>query len=183
MSDLTVVIPTIARCTLQRSIESLQNQTVQDWNAILVYDGVEPTLHFDDRRFTILRTEKLGSPSSAGLVRNVGIQRATTDWVGFLDDDDVLTEIYVEVFLKYKNFCDAMVMTMAMPAGGFIPHNYEMGIAEGNVGISFCYNKKKFPVMFEKSRVEDFRFLSSLQRAGARIMLLKEVGYKALGAR
>ena len=100
---ITFIIPTIGRDTLPDAIDCLLNQTCQEWKAIIIFDGIEPTIRISDDRITIIKCEKKHDRTffhSAGYVRNYGIQFATTEWVAFLDDDDGIKPTYVETFLK-----------------------------------------------------------------------------------
>ena len=100
---ITLIIPTINRLTLIDTLESLENQTNPDWKAICVFDNVTPDdniklkLDSDPRFKYIILSKKLGQNRNfAGLVRNVGIRQANTEWIGFVDDDDTLTPYYVQ---------------------------------------------------------------------------------------
>jgi len=41
MSLITFVIPSLNRDTLSTSVESLLNQTNENWRCVIVYDGIE----------------------------------------------------------------------------------------------------------------------------------------------
>jgi glycosyltransferase involved in cell wall biosynthesis len=47
---LTFIIPTIGRPTLKRTINSLQQLTNKNWNAIVIFDGISPNLQIKDER-------------------------------------------------------------------------------------------------------------------------------------
>ena len=98
-SKITFIIPTIGRSTLRRTLQSLQDQTNQNFKCIVVFDGIDPTITVDDNRFKIIKTNKLGQGrNSAGLVRNEGMKLVNTEWIGFVDDDDTLSNTYVDKF-------------------------------------------------------------------------------------
>jgi glycosyltransferase involved in cell wall biosynthesis len=91
MPKVSVVIPTHNRPALiGRAIRSVLGQTYQDFEIIVVDDGVElraekELLSFADERIRYLQNEKsLGAPVS----RNIGIKEARGDYIAFLDDDD-----------------------------------------------------------------------------------------------
>lgn len=115
-AKITFIIPSIGRETLHTTIESLLNQTCSEWNAIVVFDGVEPCLRTTDDRFTALQIEKEEKrcENRAGYVRNYGIQYATTEWVAFVDDDDTLLSEYVERFLEETDAYDNDVVIFRM---------------------------------------------------------------------
>ena len=90
--NVSIVIPTYARPTeLRRAIRTVQRQSIDDWELIIVDDGspqpvtLEPDVAADDRIVLIRQ------PSSMGVshARNTGIAHAGAPWVAFLDDDDL----------------------------------------------------------------------------------------------
>jgi glycosyltransferase involved in cell wall biosynthesis len=58
MSNLTFIVPSIGRDTLPRTIKSLENQTNQDWNAIIVFDGCVPNIETTNDKIKIIQIEK-----------------------------------------------------------------------------------------------------------------------------
>lgn len=96
---ITFVIPTIGRDTLQNAIQSIENQTDDNWKIIIIFDGVKSTINITNPKIQILEIEKIGKDrNSAGNVRNYGMNYVDTDWIAFLDDDDTIAEDYVETF-------------------------------------------------------------------------------------
>ncbi|MDE2385087.1 MAG: glycosyltransferase family 2 protein [Alphaproteobacteria bacterium] len=92
--QFSVIIPCWnAAGTLADTLKSLQAQTCQDWEAILVDDGssddtpaIAARFAEADPRFTMLATKRLG-PSAA---RNLaGLSHAKGEFLAFLDSDDV----------------------------------------------------------------------------------------------
>lgn len=88
----SVVVPAYnARRTIAETLRSIQAQTVPEFEVIVVDDGsVDDTAEvvgpfLDDPRFRLLRQ------ANAGLVgaRNAGLRLARSDFVAFLDADDV----------------------------------------------------------------------------------------------
>ncbi|MGC2241785.1 MAG: glycosyltransferase [Acidimicrobiia bacterium] len=85
---LTAIIPTHNRLDLlTRALESVQGQSVTV-EVIVVDDGSDPALSARDlpSGVSLLRSEVPRGPAAA---RNVGAAAAKTQWVGFLDDDDL----------------------------------------------------------------------------------------------
>lgn len=90
---VTVVIPAYNRGSrLVRAIESLQQQTLSHWEAIVVDDGsqddtpaVVSRLSAEDARIRLLRLDRNRGAQSA---RNAGIRAARAPWIAFLDSDD-----------------------------------------------------------------------------------------------
>ena len=80
--DVTVVIPHIPTRpnALVRAVKSAATQTIRPLDIIIATD--------------------LGREGAAG-TRNRALARATTTWVAFLDDDDVLLPQHLETLLKH----------------------------------------------------------------------------------
>lgn len=88
---VSVIIPTYNRSELlKKAIESLENQSHQNFEIIIIDDcstddTAEVVRGMDDERIIYLRhdTNKGGSEA-----RNTGIKQATGSFIGFLDSDD-----------------------------------------------------------------------------------------------
>lgn len=91
---VSVVIPMFnARATIGRALESLQAQTLAQWNAIVVDDGstdgssdVVRGMAQEDPRITLIHQPNRGP----GAARNAAIDRADGWFIQFLDADDWL---------------------------------------------------------------------------------------------
>src|SRR5690242_16188801 len=92
LADVTVVIPTHNRPALMR--RALSSVLAQDYaggiEVIVVFDRSEPEYSLE-RDATSRRVRVLSNSRTPGLAgsRNTGILAATSDYVAFLDDDDV----------------------------------------------------------------------------------------------
>ena len=178
---ITFVIPSLNRPTLKRTIQSLLNQTNPNWKAIVVYDGIDGEV-FDDDRIQTFKIEKLGSFSPhhgmAGLVRNYGLEKCDTEWIGFLDDDDTIDSNYVNTLQKKYNEYDFVVWKMLEPNGMIIPRLSNSNLEFGNVGISFCFKNKFKNLRFKTNRDgEDFDFLMELKKQSNKFIITSEVMY------
>jgi glycosyltransferase involved in cell wall biosynthesis len=88
---VSVIIPTYNRCdSLKHSIDSVLAQTYTDYELIIVDDGST-----DDTEIMVggfdspsIRYYKLRENKGAAAARNYGVQKATGNWVAFLDSDD-----------------------------------------------------------------------------------------------
>lgn len=113
---ITVILPSFCRDTLNRSLQSLVNQTNPNWRCQLGLDGYSPpssikgnqfllssgnqppfSILQDSRITTTYIPQKLGNKyyrqletgnGQGGLVRNILIDNVDTEWITFLDDDD-----------------------------------------------------------------------------------------------
>ncbi len=110
---ISVVIPTHNRPDrVKRAIQSVLNQTFQDFEIIVVDDGVKERAEqavksFNDPRIKYIQHSKNQGGSVA---RNTGIKNAQADWIAFLDDDDEflpnkLSKQY-EIIEKYEDKID-----------------------------------------------------------------------------
>jgi glycosyltransferase involved in cell wall biosynthesis len=181
---VTFIIPSINRKTLTRSINSLINQTNENWECIIVYDDVDgPT--FDDPRIKTIKTNsKLGALSDgnhgvSGIVRNVGIEMCDTEWIAFLDDDDTIHKDYVKtLYEKYSEY-DFVVWRMLFNNGAVTPSSTaKVGFRFGHVGISFCYKNKFDDLKFDSNRNgEDFDLVKKLEVLTNNYIITEEIFY------
>jgi glycosyltransferase involved in cell wall biosynthesis len=86
--SVSVVIPSYRGGRfLREAVASVQSQTLEDWEIIIVLDGCEDDLSDiaeNDQRIRIVRQRRRGT----SIARNVGIARARSGLIAFLDDDD-----------------------------------------------------------------------------------------------
>ena len=88
---ISVIIPTYnrSRC-ISRSIDSILNQTYQDFELIIVDDGSTDDTEELIKKYTDLRIHyKKINHSGAGAARNIGILLAKGDFIAFQDSDDI----------------------------------------------------------------------------------------------
>jgi hypothetical protein len=188
---ITFIIPTIGRETLIDTINSLKSQTNKNWKALIIFDGVKPTLQSDDSRINIIEINKTGtglkditkSHPSAGGVRNVGLKMVDTDWVGFVDDDDTLSENYVEFLQKDITKYDTIkvdIFRMRAKNGDILPDPNDNNFYINKVGISFAVNTKFYKdnnLYFTPSQQEDFYYLDKARNMNAPMLISSQVAY------
>lgn len=114
MSSVTVIIPLYNKeATVARAIESVLEQTFQDWRLIIVNDGsTDNSLcaaeRFKDARISIFQQENAGP----GAARNAGMKQANSDFVAFLDADDQWYPWYLENAVEaIRSSCASFVGT------------------------------------------------------------------------
>jgi len=86
--NISVIIPTYNRYTvLKRALESVFSQTYPPFEVIVVDDGSNDETELIQEDFPTIKYfyQQNGGVSSA---RNLGIQKATSEWIAFLDSDD-----------------------------------------------------------------------------------------------
>jgi glycosyltransferase involved in cell wall biosynthesis len=182
MNNITFIIPTIGRKTLENSINSLLNQTISDWKAIIIFDGINPTININDNRIKIIQIEKLGLHiNNAGNVRNYGISLANTKWIAFLDDDDIISIDYIETFYKeLKIYPDLDVLIFRMKQEDrIIPKLSTDNFYICDVGISFIMNKDIYNnnIKFIPDGAEDFLYLNKIRDNNYKIIISPYVKY------
>jgi cellulose synthase/poly-beta-1,6-N-acetylglucosamine synthase-like glycosyltransferase len=182
---ITFIIPTIGRLSLLDSINSLINQDDQNWEAIIIFDGVKNNFEITDKRINIIEIEKIGNlekKNSAGLVRNVGFQYVkNSEWIGFLDDDDYLSNNYISNLkkeLKLNNNIEVCIFRMGYENKCILPTTNDRNIIRNKVGISFVIKKYiSNNIFFNNNPFEDFIFLKELQKKKYKIIISSYVSY------
>jgi glycosyltransferase involved in cell wall biosynthesis len=184
---ITFIIPTMNRVTLFNTVYSLISQTIDNWKAIVIFDGCSPSdTHLldalNDKRILCITITKLGTENHAGYIRNIGLEVADTPWVGFVDDDDILTPNYIqrlEEEIAITPSADTIVFKMA-DRGRIIPPLHCKEIVIGEVGISFAYKRSliKEGFLFEPSSIEDYTLLKKMEAAKKRIVFSPFVTYR-----
>jgi glycosyltransferase involved in cell wall biosynthesis len=103
MPQVSIVIPTFNRAAdLERALASVRSQTFEDWEAVVVdnhstdrTDSVVTTLA--DRRISLHKIHNGGVIASS---RNLGLRRAQSDVIAFLDADDWWAPRKLEMALR-----------------------------------------------------------------------------------
>lgn len=107
---VTIIVPCYNQAQyLHEALQSVLNQTYENWECIIVNDGSpddteEVARHWvkKDSRFVYLYKDN-GGLSSA---RNLGLEKAQGDYIQFLDSDDYIVETKLELSLatlQYEN--------------------------------------------------------------------------------
>lgn len=190
---ITFIIPSKGRATLANTLCSLYEQNCNDWNAIVIFDDVEPTITKHKNIYPIKTPHKYGEGvNSAGNVRNFGINYAlSTDicgqWIGFVDDDDILNPNYIELLKNYNNsnnLIDIICFSMIIVDNNrVIPSNTYKNIKnlENDIGISFACKKEVFSYYKKKfipNSGEDYQFLSDCYYSNLNLYISSEITYK-----
>jgi glycosyltransferase involved in cell wall biosynthesis len=89
---------------IAETIQSVQNQTHQNWEMIIVDDGSsDETEHIvlsiieNDKR---IQFHKLSQNSGPAVARNTGIEKASGDFMTFIDADDIWFPTFIENNIK-----------------------------------------------------------------------------------
>lgn len=100
MKKITAIIPVYnSALYLENCIATLQAQIYSDWEAIFVDDGSTDNSYEiicryakNDNRINAIRQSNAG----AGMARNVGISKASGEYIVFIDSDDTINPIYFQ---------------------------------------------------------------------------------------
>ncbi|TXD51435.1 glycosyltransferase family 2 protein [Polaribacter sp. IC063] len=98
----SVVIPLYNKeLSVSNTIQSVLNQTIQDFEIVIVNDGstdqsVKAVGSFNDKRIRLIHQENQGVSAA----RNKGVEEAKQEWVAFLDGDDLWTTNHLEEITK-----------------------------------------------------------------------------------
>jgi len=113
---LSVIIPLYNKENeIKRSIYSVLNQTIQDFEIIIVDDnssdgGLAIVKSFHDPRISCIEQEHRGVSST----RNHGVNLASGDFIAFLDADDEWMPLHLETILRLiKTFPEAGMFATA----------------------------------------------------------------------
>lgn len=104
MVKVSVIVPIYnSEKYLKRCIDSLINQTLDDMEFILINDGSTDNSHsiiksYNDKRIKYFKRTNHG----IGATRNFGIDKASGEFIGFVDSDDYAAE---DMFFKMYNEC------------------------------------------------------------------------------
>lgn len=97
--QISIIIPTFNRAnTLNRAIESVQSQTCENWELIVIDDGSNDATedlvksYLNDSRVKYFFQENQG----VSVARNVGINLASSNYIVFLDSDDQFYSFLIE---------------------------------------------------------------------------------------
>jgi len=102
MSLVSVIVPTYnRRDTIRAAIASVQRQTFQDWELIVVddgsTDGTASLIEGSDPRLVLIRQENQG----VNAARNAAMLRARGRYISFLDSDDEWLPHHLELSVAF----------------------------------------------------------------------------------
>ena len=121
-STISVILPVYnTGSILQETIDSVLNQTFQDFELIIINDGSSDAVTSDilnkqqDRRIRVINQPNQGVAAS----RNRGMQEAVGKYIAFLDHDDIFLPEKLEVMVKALNDSPetVLVYTDVVPFG------------------------------------------------------------------
>ena len=178
---VTFIIPSLNRPSLPRSLGSIVSQTDPRWKAIVCLDRRPGARIQNDHVFEFSNPNvsviDYGDPndfvkgmkSGPGPVRNYAVGKSDTEWVAFLDDDDILTEDYVSRLAEESSGADAIVFRMIYGNGQFLPREFMTPhkFSLGHFGVSSAVRGNVFDkIQYTRGRGEDYRLIRDISEAG-----------------
>lgn len=158
--EITVVIPVFNREKfISDAIQSVIGQTIQPQKIMVIDDGSTDNTEKVVRRFSefimYLYQDNCG-PSQA---RNTGILAATTEYISFLDSDDVWhprkLEIQMNEFEKYRNLKIALGLCLDSEFSGLSDIPEERNSNEIGFKLSFGSSLMKLSVFEEVGLLDE----------------------------
>ncbi len=104
MAKVSVIIPLYNKGPyINRALVSVLNQTIRDFEVIVVDDGstdngAEAVMKSNDPRIRLIRQRNQGVSAA----RNRGVSESTTDFVAFLDADDEWMPSHLETMIRLR---------------------------------------------------------------------------------
>ena len=133
----------------------------------------------------MIGVEKTGQINHAGMVRNYGISLATTEWIGFVDDDDTLKPEYITHLRQHiKEDNPDIVIFRMLDKDKILPPLCSEDFCLNEVGISFCLKRYIFSEQnywFIPCGYEDYLLLHILRENGKKIIMSQHVNYIVRG--
>lgn len=142
MPLVTVIIPTYNQADfLREALQSVVNQTITDWEAIIINNfssdhTIDVVMEFKDDRIQLINFANSGV---IGASRNKGIQKAKSTWIAFLDSDDIWYPEKLEHCLKDTSEVDVIAHRLEM-----IKDNSVIGKSAIVTASDFYYKKLIF---------------------------------------
>lgn len=137
MPFFSVIIPTYNRATiLPRAIQSILNQSFSDWELIVVDDGSTDNTKTTLENFLIESRIKYLFQKNQGVctARNLGSEKATGNYIAFLDSDDYVSESWLMDFYNEIQKSNADMVRCKTLVNN-IPENEDQDLLSGNYTV------------------------------------------------
>ncbi len=189
MPAVSVIIPAYnAAKTVEDTINSVLNQTFDDFELIVIDDGsTDNTVEIINRLANTdnrIRVYRNGKNCGVSYSRNFGVENANSDWIAFIDSDDIWTEDKLQKQLKFIEENPEAELTYT--ASGFMSHdgyryNYVMG-APKKIDYETVLNSCLIScsaVMVKKELMENYKMPddSMSEDYATWLMMLKDIDY------
>jgi glycosyltransferase involved in cell wall biosynthesis len=157
---VSVIIPTYNRYDmLHIAIKSVLEQTYQNIEVIVVNDCSTDARYYDGSLEKYEKTKVIHLPknqrevynvaAAQGVVRQFGIERASGEWIAFLDDDDLFLGSKIETQLN------------ALADSQYLMCSTNMYTINGNREIFGIYLKQNLPSVFTRDLIVTENYINN----------------------
>lgn len=164
---VSIITPTYNSAKyIAETIQSVQNQTFQDWEWIIIDDGssdeteiIVNSLKEKDNRIQFYKLEKNSGPAIA---RNTGIEKAKGNYMTFLDADDIW----------FPNFIENSIATINRTNVSFVFSSYR----RSNENLEFVYsdfivpNKVTYTDILKSNSISCLTAFLDIEKLGKKFM-------------
>ena len=128
MAEISVVVPVYnSERYLRDCIQSVLNQTFSDFELILIDDGstdsspaiCDEFAKNDDRIIVVHKPNK-----GQAIARNTGVSLASSEWICFVDSDDIIHSAMIEDLFQAVNQSGAAIATCGYVEANKIPNTF-----------------------------------------------------------
>ncbi len=164
---VSIITPTFNSAKyIAETFQSVQNQTFQDWEWIIIDDGssdeteiIVNSLKEKDNRIQFYKLEKNSGPAIA---RNTGIEKAKGNYMTFLDADDIW----------FPNFIENSIATINRTNVSFVFSSYR----RSNENLEFVYsdfivpNKVTYTDILKTNSISCLTAFLDIEKLGKKFM-------------
>jgi len=191
---ISIIVPCFNQAQfLDEALQSVLDQSYQDWECIIVNDGSPDNTEEiaqqwvnKDPRFKYIKKENEGISAA----RNKGIQEAKGTFILPLDADDKISSHYVKLAIQEFDKDDALAMVyckaqkFGAESGPWELENYSLKRL-AKINMIFCsgvYKRSDWEAVggYDEKMVhglEDWEFWIALLKSGKKVIQLDEVGF------
>lgn len=151
-----------------RAIDSVLNQTYENIELVVVADGCQKTVDIvknsylcDNVKGYLISKQPLWS----GVPRNTGIEKATGEWICYLDVDDYFQKKHIENIVKEIKGEDWVWFDDLVATTTGKTRRRQCSLTMGRCGTSNLLHKKIAKWDIKGTYAHDWRFIKNLQRA------------------
>ncbi len=197
---ISVIVPVYnVESYLERCVKSIQAQTLQNIEIILINDGSDDnsgeycdTFAKEDYRVKVFHQKNAGLSAA----RNKGLELAEGEWISFIDSDDFIHPQMLEKLLKNAVNSQTLIAVCGMASvnekgvyiNSFVPkfqtlegqalHGYFMDYGNGYVCNKLFHSSLFKNIRFPLGKLfEDGYVLTYLLEAAQKAVFVDEVGY------
>lgn len=159
MKKVSVIVPCYNQAKyLSEALESLIQQTYDNWECIIINDGSQDNAKEiaqkwvdTDQRYKYIEVNNGG----VGRARNIGVQNSIGDYILPLDADDKLHKTYIEKTLNVIQdnpelklvYCEAAMFGVVNKKWNLSQYSYKKILVKNMIFTSALYRKKDYELV------------------------------------